>query len=68
MRDDEAAGLAAGRRLREVHAAEEGLEAGGGAARTGIARQNRNSRVSLTTKARFSRKGVPRSDVSRWSL
>ena len=33
-----------------------------------LLRQNRNSRVNLTTNARFSRNGVPRSDVSRWSL
>ena len=52
--------------LREVHAAEEGVEAGGGAER--IARQKRNRRVTFTMKARFSMNGVPRSDVSRVSL
>ena len=30
--------------------------------------QNRKSRVILTTKARFSSIGLPRSAVSRWSL
>ena len=54
--DEEAAGSAAGR-FWDVHTA----------LRICLI-QNRNNRVNLTTKARFLRNGVPRSDVSRWSL
>ncbi len=51
-------GLSKGGSIGEVHAA----------LRMICLIQNRKSRVNLMTKARFSRNGVPRSDVSRWSL